>query len=237
MQLPFPSPVPTWHNDSYAAISPKRAELASTGKTVIITGAGGAIGRETAKAFAIAGAERLVLIGRTDATLRQTKEYVEGIENSTACLAFTADVRDEKAMEKIAAEVGTWDVLILNAGYMPKPGPIASADISEYWAAYETNVLSIVIAAVAFLPRAHKVHATILGVIAGALVFPPTRTPGLSAYLTSKVAATKTLEFLAAENPSVFVASVHPGMIDTEIVRKSGAKPELLPLDSDFDSL
>ena len=42
----------------------------------------------------------------------------------------------------------------------------------------------------------------------------------------------KTLEFLAAENPSVFVASVHPGMIDTEIFRKSGAKAETLPMDS-----
>ena len=39
MRPPFPCPVPTWHNDTYAAISPKRAELSSAGKTVIITGA------------------------------------------------------------------------------------------------------------------------------------------------------------------------------------------------------
>ena len=39
MQPPFPSPVPTWHNDTYGAISPQRAELSSAGKTVIITGA------------------------------------------------------------------------------------------------------------------------------------------------------------------------------------------------------
>lgn len=91
---------------------------------------------------------------------------------------------------------------------------------------------SIIVAATAFLPCANKVHATMLGVTAGALVFPPAGTPGLSAYLTSKIAAAKTLEYLAAENPSVFVASVHPGMIDTEIFRKSGATPEMLPMDS-----
>ena len=71
-----------------------------------------------------------------------------------------------------------------------------------------------------------------LGVTAGALVFPPASTPGLSAYLTSKMAMVKTLEFLAMENPSVFVASVHPGMVDTGLFRKSGAKPEMMPMDS-----
>ena len=68
-----------------------------------------------------------------------------------------------------------------------------------------------------------------LGVTAGALVFPPVGTPGLSAYLISKLAAVKTLEFLAAENPNIFV---HPGMVDTGIFRKSGAKPEMLPMDT-----
>ena len=71
-----------------------------------------------------------------------------------------------------------------------------------------------------------------LNVTAGALVFPPAGTPGLSAYLTSKLAAVKTLEFLAAENPNVFVASVHPGIVDTGIFRKSGVKPGTFPMDS-----
>ena len=75
-----------------------------------------------------------------------------------------------------------------------------------------------------------------LGVTTGALVFPPVGTPGLSAglsaYLTSKLAAVKTLEFLVAENPNIFVASVHPGIVDIGMFRKSGAKPETLPMDS-----
>ncbi|KAL8951592.1 MAG: hypothetical protein Q9222_002447 [Ikaeria aurantiellina] len=239
MKPPFPSPVPTWHNDSYDAISPRRAELSSTGKTVIITGAGGTIGRETAKAFAVAGAARLVLIGRTESTLKATEEAVKESNKSTiACLVFTADITDEKAMTRIAAEVGTWDIFILNAGHLPKPGPIASTNVSEYWAAYEVSSLahcsqiSFLQSATAFLVTANKAHAAMLGSTAGALVLPPTTTPGLSAYLTSKIAAAKTLEWLAAENPNVFVASVHPGMIDTAIFRKSGATPEVLPMDS-----
>jgi hypothetical protein len=42
-----------------------------------------------------------------------------------------------------------------------------------------------------------------LGVTAGALVLPRASTPGLSAYLTSKMVMVKTLEFLAVENPGV----------------------------------
>lgn len=71
-----------------------------------------------------------------------------------------------------------------------------------------------------------------LGNTAGGAVFPPASLPGASAYLTSKMAMVKTLEFLAVENPNVFVASVHPGMVDTAVFRKSGAKPEMLPMDS-----
>ncbi|KAL8720884.1 MAG: hypothetical protein Q9225_002329 [Loekoesia sp. 1 TL-2023] len=232
MQPQFPSPVPTWHNDTYPAISPQRAELSNTGKTVIITGAGGSLGHETAIAFSAAGAARLVLIGRTDSTLAQTKESLPDTGTGRTCLTFCADVTDEKAMRQIAAEVETWDTFIMNAAYLPDPTPIASARVPEYWAAYETNVKSIIIAATAFLPTANKTHATILGVTAGAFVLPPAATLGLSAYLTSKVSMVKILEYLAAENPSVFVASVHPGMVDTMMFRKSGATPDMLPMDS-----
>lgn len=39
MKPPFPSVTTTWHNDTYAAISPSRSELSVAGKSVIITGA------------------------------------------------------------------------------------------------------------------------------------------------------------------------------------------------------
>lgn len=159
MQPPFPSPVLTWHNDTYAAISPLRAELSSAGKTVIITGAvsltsapcssqaetdrssikGSGIGRETAIAFAAAGAKRLVLIGRTDSTLAQAKDSLQASSKSTTCLTFRTDITDDKAMHQIAAEVGTWDIFILNAGHLPNPASIVSANLSDYWTTYEVQ--------------------------------------------------------------------------------------------------
>ena len=56
--------------------------------------------------------------------------------------------------------------------------------------------------------------------------------PGLSAYLSSKLALHKVLEFVAAENPTVFAAALHPGMIETDVFRKSGGDKEMLPMDS-----
>ncbi len=71
----------------------------------------------------------------------------------------------------------------------------------------------------------------VLGNTAGAIALPTKQVVGLSGYLTSKLAQIKTLEFLAAENPKMFVCSVHPGMIETDIFLKSGATPEMLPMD------
>jgi hypothetical protein len=39
MKPVFPSPTPTWHNDTYSAIDPTLPSLSHAGQTVIITGA------------------------------------------------------------------------------------------------------------------------------------------------------------------------------------------------------
>ncbi len=72
-----------------------------------------------------------------------------------------------------------------------------------------------------FLPTANPSHAAILGMTTGTSGLPPAMLPGLSAYISSKLAQVKLLEFLAAENPNVFVASVHPGMVETSLFRKN----------------
>lgn len=97
---------------------------------------GSGIGRSTAKAFATAGAKHLVLIGRTSSKLAETESE---ISKATKISTFVADVTDEEAVKKIADAVGTWDVLVLNAGYTTAPTPAAKADIGDYWKAYEVS--------------------------------------------------------------------------------------------------
>ncbi|KAL9111037.1 MAG: hypothetical protein Q9227_004470 [Pyrenula ochraceoflavens] len=110
----------------------------------------------------------------------------------------------------------------MNAGYLPAPGPAIETDLDEYWKSYETNVKSLVVSAKAFFPTANPVRAAALASVAGALVFPTKTVVGLSGYLVAKLAAIKAIEFLAVENPNIFCTAVHPGMVDTDIFRKSG---------------
>ena len=56
--------------------------------------------------------------------------------------------------------------------------------------------------------------------------------PGLSAYAGSKLAQVKVLEFLTVDNSDVFVVSLHPGMVDMDMFRKSGRRAEVMPMDN-----
>lgn len=96
---------------------------------------------------------------------------------------------------------------------------------------YQINVKGAMIITQMFLPTANPSHATILGVTTGAASLPPAMLPGLSAYISSKLAQVKFLEFLAAENPNVFVASVHPGMVETAMFLKSGGQVDAMLMD------
>ncbi|KAF1953535.1 NAD(P)-binding protein [Byssothecium circinans] len=177
----------------------------------------------------ISGVKHLVLIGRTESTLRETEGLIPA--NSATVSAFASSVTDEAGLKKIAETVGAWDILILNAAHISAPAPLVKAPLEEYWSDYETNVKSIIIAVQAFVPNA-KAGAAVYAIAAGALVLPPKLTPYLSGYLTSKLAQLKVMEYLAAENPDLFVCSVHPGMVDTKIFRGSGASPDQLPMDT-----
>ncbi|KAI1395673.1 putative NADP(+)-dependent dehydrogenase [Hypoxylon fuscum] len=228
MQPPLPSPTPTWHNDTYAAISPSRPELRAAEKTIVITGAGSGIGRETAIAYASAGAARLVLLGRTKTTLEETASLLPGHASKEA---FPVDVTQEDALRRVAKAIGTWDVLILAAGYVSEPSPMASASTDAWWQSFETNVKALFLAIKVFTPTKNVSHATILALTSGAAPLPSSMLPGQSAYAASKLAQTKLIEFLASEQPDIFAATVHPGLVETAIFKKSGGKAEAVPMD------
>lgn len=137
MQPPYPAPVTEWHNDTYDAINPKRPELSQAGKTVVVTGAGQGIGREVVSAFAQAGADTIHILGRTKRTLEETKDIVEKTHPNVKVSIHVADIVDAPAVEKAAKEIGSWDVIVANAGYIPSPDLIESSDADEWWKTFE----------------------------------------------------------------------------------------------------
>lgn len=95
---------------------------------------GSGIGRATAVAFARAGADKLVLIGRNEAPLVETQKSVE-----CSSSVHAADVTDEKAMAEIAASTGKWDVMILAAGYVGRPASIRESSVDDWWKSFEVD--------------------------------------------------------------------------------------------------
>lgn len=92
-----------------------------TDKTVIVTGAGdGSIGAFVALAFAQAGARKIALVGRTEATLQKTKATIDQAFPDSTTLVSTADISKSEsvgtAAHHIRVELGAWDIFANCAG-------------------------------------------------------------------------------------------------------------------------
>ena len=222
--MSLPSATKTFHHDVYAAIDPTNPHLSAAGKTVLITGGGQGIGVSFAKAFSLASAANIVLLGRKLNTLNETKDAVEALSgNKSKVYAFQADVTDkagiDSTFEKVASEIGKIDVYIANAGYLASPGSAATASIEDFATSFAINVTGQLIAAQAFLKhRAEK--ATVIAINTGAAhmyYMGP-----MPAYVTSKAAAARLFDMIAAENPDVRVFNLHPGLIKSAMSEKAG---------------
>lgn len=86
-------------------------------KVVMITGAGGAIGRQMCKQFAEAGAD-IVILDVSEENAKQTAAIVE--ELGRKALVGICDIRDSKGIKAIVEqaeeELGGVDILVNNAG-------------------------------------------------------------------------------------------------------------------------
>ena len=103
--------------------------------TILITGAGAGIGRETARAFRAAG-WRVALMGRREAPLHETAEGED-------VLILPADVGDpaqvEAAFARITQHWGRLDVLFNNAGSFGRAAPIDELGVDEWRQVVDVN--------------------------------------------------------------------------------------------------
>ncbi|KAK8131818.1 short chain dehydrogenase [Apiospora sp. TS-2023a] len=231
MQPPYPSLTSTWHNDVYPAIEYTNPGLRHEGQTVVITGAGSGIAQEAAEAWASAGVRRLVLVGRHEDRLQQTAAPLSKRHPEVQVDVIVGDVTQETSLGKLVGSLESWDVLVQGAGYINDPATAAKCDMDDYWKAYEVNVKGFVVLVKALLPKAAP-GASVVALVGGSIVFPTSMLVGCSGYLVSKMALAKTVEFMSHENPEVAFYAVHPGMVDTDVFRRSGATPDMMAMDS-----
>ena len=84
------------------------------GKTILVTGAGGGIGRATALSCSKMGAT-LVVTDINAETLAETLSLLE-TEGKPQSFMFTADLTNDEALDKMVAELPQLDGIVCNAG-------------------------------------------------------------------------------------------------------------------------
>jgi NAD(P)-dependent dehydrogenase (short-subunit alcohol dehydrogenase family) len=119
------------------------------GRTALVSGAGNGLGRAIAGALAAEGV-RVILTGRTEATLKET---LAGLPSGDDRIAV-CDVSDPAAVTALASEVSneTVSILVNNAGIA---GPVKSLweiEPREWDEVFDANVRSVYLMCRAFLP-------------------------------------------------------------------------------------
>lgn len=187
-----------------------------TGQVAIVTGGGRGIGRAIAKALATAGAS-VAVVARTECELAETVRLIE--EAGGRATAYPADVTDQKAMERVVAEVekelGPVGLLVSNAGVLGPGGPMWEIDAAEWWRCVDVNLRGPFLCARAVLPRmVERGRGRIITTASGTGTAP---WPHGAAYAVAKSAAIFFSENLACETEDhgISVFAIDPGFVRT----------------------
>lgn len=190
------------------------------GKLVVVTGAGGGIGRSTLLRFAEQGAS--VLAADIDPAAAEASAAQARSLGATA-FSYCVDVGDSAAMERFAtwvkSSLGVPDVVVSNAG-IGLAGAMLDTSAQDWERLLRVNLWSVIDGCRLFgrqmLEAGKPGH---LVNVASGVAFAPSR--NYPAYATSKAAVLMLSECLRAElaGHGIGVSAACPGFVDTGIVQ------------------
>ena len=186
-------------------------------KTVIITGGSEGVGRETARKFADAGAN-LMLVARNKKNL---DAVAEELRNKTRVEVFAMDVSDADAcanlFKKAEFEFSRIDILVNNAGYNER-GFVEAVAANDLGCIIDVNLKAPIILSRLVLPYLRETGGG--AIINVASLAGRTPVPGSAAYSASKFGLRAFTFALADElqGSGIKVAAVSPGPIDTGFI-------------------
>jgi NADP-dependent 3-hydroxy acid dehydrogenase YdfG len=193
------------------------------GKTAVVTGASSGIGRAIAEKLGAAGAH-VFLAGRTLLAMEASQKRIEAAGGRASCAAL--DVRDPAAVrslvERAARETGRLDVMVNNAG-VSYPAPIAEAEVEDWRAMLETNVLALLVGCQAAIRamRACGAEGHIVNISSIAAQRADSGVYGATKHAVNCISATLRREL---EEDSIRVVNVMPGAIATNFARNFDPK-------------
>jgi NAD(P)-dependent dehydrogenase (short-subunit alcohol dehydrogenase family) len=226
------------HHERYPDIDPATClKNSATGKTIFLSGGSSGIGRETAIAFAQAGAKAIYMIARSEAGLNETEARISRANPQTQCAHGICDVTDGKQVSSAVMDCvnrfGGIDIAHANAGYLDKWGKIGESDPESWWRTWEVNLKGTYLVARYAIPhlitsaRKHAAtnksggHLILMSSVGAQLL-----TSGASDYQTSKHAINRLCEFIDIDHSEdgVKCFAIHPGGVATELARHMPAE-------------
>ena len=188
------------------------------GRTAVVTGAGGQIGRATARRLASEGAKVLV-VDRDEAATAATVEAIEAAGGvARACVA---DVTDAAAIARYAREGaslgdGRIDAFFNNAGVEGPVLPIEEYPVEEFDRVIAINVRAVFLGLQQVLPHMQRGGAVVnTASIAGVV-----GAPAIVGYIASKHAVVGITRTAALETGArgIRVNAVCPGVIESRMM-------------------
>jgi len=185
--------------------------MLSTEPVILLTGASRGLGLAIAQHLLTHTRANLHLVSRTAPPVTSTRVTVSTLDLSVTSSASTA------ANECLAAW-GRIDTLIVNHGTLSPVTRIASASVTAWREAFDTNFFSVVGLVQSSLPALRAApEGRVIMISSGAA---GTGYVAWGAYGAAKAALNHLVLTLANEEPALTAVAVRPGVIDTEMQRE-----------------
>ena len=190
------------------------------GKVVLITGASGGIGSETARLFAEYGANIIVNYFSSPVKAKNTLNIVKDL--GVEVIDIKADISNpnevKSMIDKTIDKFGKIDVLVNNASKHPPPIFNFQKPDWELWKKMvNVNIMGIIVCSHFTFPYLKETNGNIINVVMD-------HDPGGLGYVLTKTAGTPLTRGLAKELAPVRVNAVSPGVIETWEMSKEEKK-------------
>ncbi|MDD6184516.1 MAG: SDR family NAD(P)-dependent oxidoreductase [Bacteroidales bacterium] len=185
------------------------------GKTILVTGAAGGIGRATSLECAKLGAI-LVLTDINEAGLQETLSSLEGVGHKFK----VADLTSQEALDALVTELPLLDGFVSNAG-VTKPTPVKFINNNDLERIMSINTFAPIYLTQRLLKKKiFNAGASLVFTVSIGGVY--TTAPGNAMYGASKGALQVFVRNVALEGaPRIRCNSVNPGMVNTNLAGRS----------------
>jgi NAD(P)-dependent dehydrogenase (short-subunit alcohol dehydrogenase family) len=181
-------------------------------KRVLLTGAASGIGRSSALELARRGGHSLILVDRDGDRLAETAREARAL--GAPASTVIADLADAAAIERLAAEIGSVDILFSNAG-VAVIKPLEATSTEDWQWIVDVNLWAPIRLVRAFAPAMQRGSQIVLTASMAGLV----GAPGMVAYTTTKFGLVGFADALRAELDGIAITVVCPGYVRTDLHR------------------